>query len=227
MVLGNSAVTTRESGWSSIPARGCSNIKALEYWVARSSPAMTALLMLTASLVATVEVAERYCRSMLRHHAPFGDHGFAHLPGVLRAGDFVDLHRDFLANVALQLRRLRIIAGDDLECFWPGFQTAKPVRRRQPARLADELIGVDALALGAAAHGIELPGQNIGVFDRLLCLLCLLRLHVGRAGHKHRQSRRSQRGSFTKIVSRHVSSDSSFQNNVRCRIAADSVPSSR
>ena len=74
--------------------------------------------------------------SMLRHHGPFRDHGFAHLPGVLRAGDLVDLHRDFLADKTLQLRRLGIIAGDDLKCFRPGFQIAKPVRRRQPTRLA-------------------------------------------------------------------------------------------
>ena len=31
-----------------------------------------------------------------RHHAPLRDHGFAHLAGVLRAGDFVDLDRDCL-----------------------------------------------------------------------------------------------------------------------------------
>jgi hypothetical protein len=35
--------------------------------------------------------------SMLGHHAPFGDHGFAHLPGILRAGDLVEFHRDLLA----------------------------------------------------------------------------------------------------------------------------------
>jgi len=45
---------------------------------------------------------------VLGHHAPFGDDGFAHLPGVLRAGDLVDLHRDFLADETLQLRRLRV-----------------------------------------------------------------------------------------------------------------------
>src|SRR3978361_666828 len=64
---------------------------------------------------------------MLRHHAPLGDDGFAHLPGVLRAGDFVDLHRDFLAAEILQLRRLRIAVGDALrrlgarvtEKVWP------------------------------------------------------------------------------------------------------------
>src|SRR5260370_23414890 len=106
--------------------------------------------------------------SMLRQYAPFRDHGCAHLPDVLRAGDLVDLYRDFLADKTLQLRRLGIIAGDDLKCFRPGFQIAKPVRRRQPARPADELEGVDALALGAAAHRIELPGQHVTVLDPLL-----------------------------------------------------------
>ena len=46
---------------------------------------------------------------VLRHHAPFRHHGFAHLPGVLRAGDFVDLDRDFLADETLQLRGLRVL----------------------------------------------------------------------------------------------------------------------
>ena len=53
--------------------------------------------------------------SMLRHHAPLGDHGFAHLPGVLRAGDFVDLHGNFLADEILQLRGLGVADGDELE----------------------------------------------------------------------------------------------------------------
>ena len=113
-----------------------SNREAAAYWIARSSRAMT--------------VGDRH--SMLRHHAPFGDHGFAHLPGVLRAGDFVDLHRNFLADKTLQLRCLGVAAGDDLERLRPGLQAAKPVRRRQPARLAGELIGGDALALLAAAQ---------------------------------------------------------------------------
>ena len=108
-------------------------------------------------------------RLMLRHHAPFGDHGFAHLPGVLRAGDFVDLHRDFLADKILQLRGLGVAAGDELERFRAGFQIAEPVRRRQPARLAGELVGGDALALLAAAdlHGVEFPGQHVAGIDRL------------------------------------------------------------
>src|SRR5580700_7470491 len=86
---------------------------------------------------------------MLRHHAPLRDHGFAVLPGVLRAGYFIDLDRDFLADKALQLRRLGVVAGDDLKGFGAGLQAAEPVRRRQPVRFADELEGVDALALGA------------------------------------------------------------------------------
>ena len=43
---------------------------------------------------------------MLGHHAPFGDDSFAHLAGVLRAGDFLDLKRELLADKAFQLRRL-------------------------------------------------------------------------------------------------------------------------
>src|ERR1035437_7098306 len=156
------------------------------YWVARSSRATTGL-------------------SMLRHPAPFSDHGFAHLPGLLRAGHLIDLHRDLLADEALQLCLLGIIAGDDLKSFRPGFQTAKPVRRRQPVRFADELKGVDALALGAAAHGVELSGQNIAVPDRLL------RLRVERAHSNDRQNSRGQRGSFTEVTSCHLSSDSSFK----------------
>src|SRR5258707_11826975 len=52
---------------------------------------------------------------VLCHHAPFGDHGFADLPGVLRAGDFVDLDGNFLADEILQLRGLGVAAGDELE----------------------------------------------------------------------------------------------------------------
>src|SRR5882672_10020824 len=36
--------------------------------------------------------------SMRGHDAPLGDHGLAHLPGILGAGDFIDLDRDFLAD---------------------------------------------------------------------------------------------------------------------------------
>ena len=68
---------------------------------------------------------------MLRHHAPFGDHGFAHLSGILRADDFVDLERNFLADKALQLRHLNIIMRDDLKRLRSGLKIAKPVRRRQ------------------------------------------------------------------------------------------------
>src|SRR3954452_1787462 len=95
---------------------------------------------------------------MLRHHAPFRDDRFAHLPGILSAGDFIDLHRDFLADESLQLRGLRLAVGDDLECFRPGLEIAKSVWRRQSARFADQLIGVDALALLGPAHphGVEL-----------------------------------------------------------------------
>src|SRR5260370_32004988 len=90
--------------------------------------------------------------SMLRHHAPFRDHGFAHLPGLLRTGDFVDLQRELLANKTLQLRRLGIAVGDDLKCLRSGLEITKPARRREPARFAGELIGGDALALLAATN---------------------------------------------------------------------------
>src|SRR5260221_12541171 len=70
--------------------------------------------------------------SMLRHHAPFGDHGVAHLPGFLGTGDLIDLYRDFLADKALQLRRLGIIGSDDLKGFRSGFQPAQSGRARQP-----------------------------------------------------------------------------------------------
>ena len=107
--------------------------------------------------------------SMLRHHAPLRDHGFAHLPGFLRTGDFVDLDRDFLADEGLQLRGLRVAVDDDLECFRSGLETAKPSWRRQPARFAGELIGRGTLALFAAAgaQGIEFSRQHIAGIDRL------------------------------------------------------------
>src|SRR5882757_10343137 len=100
----------------------------------------------------------RWTLSMLRHHAPFRDHGFAHLPGILCARDLVDLQRNLLADKVLQLRRLSVIVGDDLKCLRSGLKIAKPVWRRQPVRFADELKGTDALAIGAAVHGIELSG---------------------------------------------------------------------
>ena len=87
--------------------------------------------------------ATRITLLVLRHHAPLGDHGFAHLAGILCAGDFVDLDRDFLADEAFQLRGLRVARGDELEGFRAGLQIAQPVRRRQAARLAGELIGGD------------------------------------------------------------------------------------
>src|SRR5258706_10549519 len=71
--------------------------------------------------------------------------------------------RDLLADKSLQLRSLGIIAGHDLKCLRSGFEIAQPARRRQPMRFADELEGIDALALGAAAHCVELPGQDIAV----------------------------------------------------------------
>src|SRR5439155_19629732 len=169
------------------------------YWVARSSRAMTMLLAITVVLAAAT------VPSMLRHHAPFGDHGFAHLAGLLGAGDLVDLQRDLLADKSLQLRRLGIIVGHDLKCLRSGLEIAEPARRRQPVRFADELEGVDALALGAAAHGVELPGHDIAVLDRLL------HLRVKRACLHDRQNSRSQRRQFTEVASRHVSSDSSFK----------------
>src|SRR5258708_12687927 len=88
---------------------------------------------------------------MLRHPAPFFHYRLAHLPGVLRAGDFVDFQRDFLADKTFQLRRLGIVVGHDLECLRSGFEAAKSVRRRQAARAARELIGSRALALVAAS----------------------------------------------------------------------------
>src|SRR5580704_13184506 len=91
-------------------------------------------------------------RSRLRHHAPFSDDGLAHLAGILRAGDLIDLERDFLAVETFQLRRLGVVVGDDLKRFRPGLQAAQPVRRRQAARFAGELIGCDVLALFDAAN---------------------------------------------------------------------------
>ena len=41
---------------------------------------------------------------------------------------------------------LRVAVGDDLKGFRSGFETAQTVRPRQPARLAGELVGGDALA---------------------------------------------------------------------------------
>src|SRR4051812_20833329 len=106
---------------------------------------------------------------MLGHYAPFGDDGFAHLTGILRAGDFVDLDRDFLADETLQLRRLRVAAGDELERLRPGLEIAKPVRRRQPARLAGYLKRIDLGAALAATHfhGAEFSRQHVAGLDRL------------------------------------------------------------
>src|SRR5918993_1825176 len=110
---------------------------------------MTAECDATATFTSTMQL------SMLRHHTPFRHHGFAHLPGVLRAGDFVDLDRDFLADESLQLRGLSVVGGDELESFRAGLQVAKTIRRRQPARLAGDLVSRDLLALLAATdfHG--------------------------------------------------------------------------
>src|SRR2546430_6311368 len=106
--------------------------------------------------------------SMLGHHAPFGDDGLAHLPGVLRAGDFVDLDGNFLADEILELRGLGVAAGDELERLGAGFEIAQPVRRRQPARFAGDLVGGGgALALLAALHGVEFTGQDVAGIDRL------------------------------------------------------------
>src|SRR5438270_9364326 len=97
--------------------------------------------------------------SMLGHHAPLGDHGLAHLPGVLRAGDFVDLDGNFLADEILELRGLGVAAGHELERLRSGFEIAQPVRRRQPARFAGDLVGGGgALALLATLHGVEFTG---------------------------------------------------------------------
>src|SRR5450631_1791087 len=90
--------------------------------------------------------------SMLRHHAPFCHNGFAHLPGILGAGELIDLERDFLADESLQLRRLGVAVGDDLECLRSGLEAAESVRRRKAARLAGKLIGCNPLALLAAAQ---------------------------------------------------------------------------
>src|SRR5947208_7195712 len=89
---------------------------------------------------------------MLRHHAPFGDDGFAHLSGILRTGDFVNLDGNFLADEILQLRGLGVAAGDELERLGSRFEIAQPVRRRQPARFAGDLVGRDAFGLLAALH---------------------------------------------------------------------------
>src|SRR6266852_3293620 len=59
---------------------------------------------------------------LLRHQAPFRDHGFAHLTGGLGAGDLADFHRHFLAGESLELRGLGIAGGDELERFRPGFE---------------------------------------------------------------------------------------------------------
>ena len=125
-------------------------------------------------------VLTRQAFLVLGHHAPLGDHGLAYLIGVLRAGDFVDLHRDLLADIALQLRGLRVARGDELEGFGAGLEIAEPVRRRQAARLGGELIGGNAIALLAVAHahGVEFPRQHVAGIDRLtglrhrLVLLC-------------------------------------------------------
>ena len=42
-----------------------------------------------------------------------------HLAGILRAGDFIDLDGDFLADEALQLRGLRVAGGDELKVSGP------------------------------------------------------------------------------------------------------------
>src|SRR5260370_6706694 len=107
---------------------------------------------------------------MLRHHAPFGAHGLADLAGFLGAGDLVDFQRDLLADKSLQLRRLGIIAGHDLKGLRSGLEIAEPARRRQAMRFAVELGCVDAIAVGAAAHGDALPGPDLAVPDPLLLL---------------------------------------------------------
>src|SRR3954470_21675942 len=60
--------------------------------------------------------------SMRGHNAPLGHDSLAHLPGILGAGDFLDLDRDFLADEVFQLRGLGVAGGDELKGFRAGFQ---------------------------------------------------------------------------------------------------------
>src|SRR4051794_33891614 len=98
-------------------------------------------------LLAMTVLACSDARSMLHHHAPSGDDGFADLAGLLGAGEFVDLQRDLLADKRFQLRCLGVVVGDDLKCFRSSLEIAQPVWRRQPARLGRKLVGGDTLAL--------------------------------------------------------------------------------
>src|SRR5512143_3414261 len=59
---------------------------------------------------------------LLLHQAPFGDHGLAHLAGIVGAGDLVDLYRDLLAGKRLQLRGLRVAGGDELKSLGAGLE---------------------------------------------------------------------------------------------------------
>ena len=89
---------------------------------------------------------------MLRHHAPFGDHGFAHLAGILRAGDLVDPYRDFLADEAFQLRGLRVVLGDELKSLATRLPIV-PERKRMafssPDSTSPALIGLPGFGAGS------------------------------------------------------------------------------
>jgi hypothetical protein len=123
------------------------------------------------------------------HQAPFRDHGFAHLTGGLRAGDLADFHQHFLAGESLEFRGLGIAGGDELERFRPGFEVAQSARWRQPARLAGDLIGRNALAVvaGADAHDHELARQHVAGIDRPAGLRRRSGLLGGRCGRRERR----------------------------------------
>ena len=116
-----------------------------------------------------VQLWERFAGPLtFGHHAPFGDDGLAHLADIFGAGDFVNPERDFLADKALQLRRLGVAARDDLKRLGAGFEAAKAAGRRQSVRLTGELVGRHALAFLAAAatQGIEFSRQDITGLDQ-------------------------------------------------------------
>ena len=89
---------------------------------------------------------------MLRHHAPFGDHGLAHLAGVLRAGDFVDLHRDLLAEKSFSCAAWASLLVMSWNVSGPVSRLQSPFGGGSRRGSRGELVGGDALALLAAAH---------------------------------------------------------------------------
>jgi hypothetical protein len=138
---------------------------------------------------------------------PLGDNRVADMPGGFRAEKLIAHNRHFLAEQPVKPGLLGfVVHHDQMEGYRRVFRIAELIGFGELARVINgDLVDVDPCAVGMlVAEESQAAADRIARIERFL-----------------RQRRRRQQKSKQREY------QATHQNNVRCFIAADSVPSSR